>query len=47
MSFLLPYCLVAAAGKGGAALELVRQEIHAIMQVRCRAATLQCAFACC
>lgn len=35
MLFMLPMLMVEAAGPGGAGLQLVAQEIHAVMQVRC------------
>lgn len=34
MLYLLPYLMVEAAGQGGAALQMVTQEIHAVMQVQ-------------
>lgn len=34
MLYLLPFMMVEAAGQGGDGLQLVAQEIHAVMQVR-------------
>lgn len=35
MLYLLPYMAVEAAGQGGEPLQMVAQEIHAVMQVGC------------